>query len=114
MRLRALVTALALVFLCVTPGLADEDPTAVIPEAVPLRDRWERCAAEKVRGMIRGNLSPETVAERALAGCRAEENAVKSLLTRRLGRDQAFTIVELVRNTYRTNLMAIVETIRAR
>jgi hypothetical protein len=114
MRFRFLVAALALAFLSTIPALADEDPMSVIPEAVPLRDKWEGCAAGKVRGMIQSNLSPETVAERALAACRAEENAVKDLLTRRIGRDEAFTIVELVRNAYRTNLTAIVETIRAR
>ena len=87
---------------------------SVIPEAVPLRDKWERCAAGKVRGMIRTSLTPEVVAERALAGCKAEETAVKNLLTRRLGRDEAFTVVELIRNAYRSNLTAIVETHRVR
>ena len=114
MMLRSAVVALTLAFLCVTPGHADEDPTSVIPEAMPLRDKWERCAAGKVRGLIRTDLSPEKVAERALAACKADETAVKNLLTRRVGAQQAFTVVELVRNAYRNNLIAIVETIRAR
>ena len=114
MRLPSVVVALTFCFLCVSPGLADEDPTSVIPEAMPLRDKWERCAAGKVRTLIRTRLSPETVAERALAACKGEETAVKNLLTRRLGSQEAFTVVELVRNAYRTNLIAVVETIRAR
>ncbi len=99
----------------IAPALADEpDLAALLEDAKPVGDRWERCAAGLVKAELRGRRSAEDLAERALAGCKREEAALKAVLRTEIGSERAEAVTALVRDIYRTNLVRVITTIRER
>jgi hypothetical protein len=97
------------------PARADEpDLDALLEDAKPVGDRWERCAAGLAKAELRGRRSPEDVADRALSGCRREEAALKTVLRAEVGSSRAEAVTALVRGIYRTNLIRAITAIRDR
>ncbi len=110
----ALVLA-AVTPVAVAPAVADEpDLAAILEDAKPVGDRWERCAAGLVRAELRGPRPAAELAERALAGCKREEAALVAVLKSEIGPERAETVTALVRDIYRTNLVRVINTIRSR
>ncbi|HEX2554855.1 MAG TPA: hypothetical protein VHL98_14235 [Microvirga sp.] len=111
---------LALLLLAAAPVVlgsarADEpDLAALLDDAKPAGDRWERCAAALVKAELRGRQPPAEVAERALAGCRREEAALKAVLRKEIGGSRAESVTALVRDIYRTNLIRVIVALRSR
>lgn len=97
------------------PARADEpDLGALLDDAKPVGDRWERCAAGLVKAELRGRRPPEELAERALSGCKREEAALKAVLRAEIGGARAESVTALVRDIYRTNLIRVITTLRDR
>ena len=97
------------------PALADEpDLAALLEDAKPVGDRWERCAAGLVRAELRGPRPATELADRALSGCRREEAALMAVLKTEIGAERAEAVTALVRGIYRTNLVRVITTIRSR
>lgn len=118
MKQRYVVLALLLTAaspLALGPVLADEpDLAALLEDARPAGDRWERCAASLVKAELRGRRPPEELAERALSGCRREEAALRAALRKEIGGDRAEAVTALVRDIYRTNLIRVITALRER
>jgi hypothetical protein len=113
------IAVLALVLLAAFPASgpahADEpDLAALLEDAKPVGDRWERCAAGLVKAELRGRRSPEELAERALSGCKREEAALKAVLRKEAGSTRAEAVTALVRDIYRTNLIRVITALRER
>jgi len=106
---------LTLLLMVATPALADEpDIAALLEDAKPAGDRWERCAAAQVKTQLRSPRSPEEVATRALDACKREQAGLKAVLAKDLGADRAEAVTLLVRNIYQTNLVGVITALRAR
>ncbi len=114
------IAVLALVLLAASPvalgpAHADEpDLAALLEDAKPQGDRWERCAAGLVKAELRGRRSPENLAEWALSGCKREEAALRAVLRAEVGGTRAQAVTALVRDIYRTNLIRVITTLRER
>jgi HEPN domain-containing protein len=110
----ALLAAAALP-VAIAPASADEpDIAALLEDAKPVGDRWEQCAAAIAKAELRSRRPADDLAERALAGCKREEAALKSVLRKEIGPERAETVTGLVRDIYRTNLIRAITTIRER
>jgi hypothetical protein len=91
------------------PAVADEfDPVVALKEAAPLNDRWQACAAAYVRPRIESRQSPTMVVENALRNCRVEEGRLRRFLVRRTGTKSAGTVIRLLREKYRSDLITII------
>jgi hypothetical protein len=97
------------------PLEVDESDPAPIPAHVQqLRDQWMQCTARVAKGYLRSSRPAATVADVAVQRCRAQEEPLARELTQQLGKEAAVRILELVRDTDRSNLIRAIEEVRAR
>lgn len=97
-----------------TPVEADEfDPLAVYEEARVLNDQWQACAASFVRERLRSRNTAEQIAERALDRCRAAQGRLSRFLIGRVGRKSSSNVMALLREKYRSGLVAAILELRA-
>ena len=98
-----------------TPGKADEfDPLAAYKEARVLNDQWQACAASFVRGKLRSRSTAEQIADQALNRCLAQQGRLSRFLVARLGRKDGRNVMALLREKYRSGLVAAITELRAR
>ncbi|WP_133239407.1 hypothetical protein [Microvirga sp. KLBC 81] len=98
-----------------TPVEADEfDPLVAYEEARVLNDQWQACAASFVRKRLRSQQTAERLAERALDRCRVRQSRLSRFLTGRIGRKEASSVMALLREKYRSGLVAAIMELRAR
>jgi hypothetical protein len=120
MLLRGWRTALASGFLFAlliagTPVEADEfDPLAVYEEARVLNDQWQACAASFVRERLQTRRTAERLAEQAFDQCQTVQGRLSRFLVGRVGRKSASNIMALLREKYRSGLIAAILELRAR
>jgi len=97
-----------------TEARAEEpNPLDLPTEVQRLRDQWIRCSAAAAKGAVRGDRPADEVAAEALRQCRAQEDALARALRRQLGTESAGRVLDLVRETDRTNLVRAIQEIRA-
>jgi len=120
MVLRGWRTALASGFLVTlliagTPVEADEfDPLAVYEEARSLNDQWQACAASVVRERLQTRRTAERLAEQAFDQCQTWQARLSRFLVGRVGRSSASNVMALLREKYRSGLVAAILELRAR
>ena len=87
-------------------------------EALELAAEGAKVIVNDVGGSVSGEGADkrpaEEVAERALAGCRRAEAALKTTLRKEIGAPRAEAVTALVRNIYLTNLTREITTLRDR
>jgi hypothetical protein len=89
---------------------ADEaDPLLVVEDAKPLTDAWEGCAASYAKARLSTKLSPESVADQALRHCEPKAAKLSRFLTTRVGRKSAGNVMLLLREKYRSGLVAAIK-----
>jgi hypothetical protein len=97
---------------------ADEpDPKELLEigkKAIPFRDAWERCAAAVVKREMQSDLAPAFIAERALIACKREEMHLKVALARSIGVKQSDTVIDQLREFYRSDLISVINQLRQR
>lgn len=94
---------------------ADEaDPFLSVEAAMPFRERWQDCTAAAVKRQLDGQRPAEAVLDIAFRGCKARENALIKVLSRRLGPSGAQRVVAELRDRDRMALARIMERLRAR
>jgi len=71
-------------------------------------------AATVAKSYLRSSRPAATVADVAVQRCRAQEEPLARELTQQLGKEAAVRILELVRDTDRSNLIRAIEEVRAR
>jgi hypothetical protein len=115
--MRAVLTGLALLVL-VSSAHADEpelrDLLAIGTKALPARDAWERCTASVLRRDIDDNGAAESLAERALRQCRAQESRLRAVLATGIGRRKATTVLKQLQRMHRDNLVSAIEELKRR
>jgi len=101
-----------------TGGLAvqaDEfDPLIVYEEARALNDQWQVCAATFINGRLQANQTEERLAEQALDRCRARQDGLNRFLIKRIGGTSSSNVVALLREKYRSGLIAAITELRSR
>src|SRR3954469_22456096 len=98
-----------------SPLAVDEPDPAPIPAHVQqLRDQWMQCTATVAKSYLRSSRPAATVADVAVQRCRAQEEPLARELTQQLGKEAAVRVLELVRETDRSNLIQAIEEVRAR
>jgi F0F1-type ATP synthase membrane subunit b/b' len=91
------------------PAAADEfDPLIALKEAAPLNERWQACVADYVRLRIQSQQPSSRITENALRRCRMEEGRLRRFLAQRTGRKSAGTVIRLLREKYRSDLIGII------
>ena len=110
--MRTLAVALCLT-LVVTAASADEpDPSQILRDIQPQRDLWLKCIARVARTQLRTGQGAASIADAALARCRSQEFRLRAALRNRLGDASSQRIMEIVRETDRSNLIRVIETVR--
>jgi hypothetical protein len=113
--MRILVLCLVIPFFVASTARADEeDPFLSVSEAMPLRQRWQDCAAQAVKRHLDSERPAEAVADLAFAACKSREAALANVLGRRLGKAAARRIVTELRNYDRLVLTRIIERLRGK
>jgi hypothetical protein len=98
-----------------SPPAAREPGPAPIPADVQqLRTQWMHCSATVAKAYLRSSRPAATVADVAVQRCRAQEEPLARVLAEQLGKEAAARILELVRETDRSNLIRAIEVLRAR
>lgn len=98
-----------------TPARADEfNPLVVYEEARVLNDQWQACAASFVRNSLRSPQTPERLAEQAFDRCRVRQGRLSRFLIGKIGRKSAGNVMTLLREKYRSDLIAAITQLRTR
>ena len=92
----------------------DFDPLAAYEEARALNDQWQACAASFIKGQIRTRRTEEWLAEQALDRCRAKQSDLGEFLIERVEAKSAGNVMALLREKYRSGLIAAITELRAR
>jgi hypothetical protein len=92
----------------------DFDPLLVYEEARALNDRWQSCAASFIKEWLVTSRSEEWLAEQALDRCRAEQNDLGKFLIMRVEETSAGNVMALLREKYRSGLIAAISELRTR
>jgi len=101
--------------LVLSPAHADEfDVLAVYSEAHPLNDQWQVCAASYVRHRLGSSATPEMLAQAAFDQCLKPERALTRFLIAKVGRGSAETVMDALRDQYRSDLAAAIKELRSR
>jgi hypothetical protein len=97
--MRSAATVLVALLLAGAHARADQPDTGRLPNlpplkvigerAKPLRDAWERCLATEMRRFLDSDLTPDELAEQALARCQAQQTRLRTTLARDIGPAQA-------------------------
>src|SRR4051795_3050185 len=95
-------------------GGGEPDPAPIPAEVQQLRDQWMQCTATVAKSYLRSSRPAATVADVAVQRCRAQEEPLARELTQQLGKEAAVRVLELVRETDRSNLIRAIEELRAR
>ena len=95
-------------------GVDEPDPAPIPAHVQQLRDQWMQCTATVAKSYLRSSRPAATVADVAVHRCRAQEEPLARELTQQLGKEAAVRILELVRDTDRSNLIRAIEEVRAR
>jgi hypothetical protein len=113
--MRILAPALVLALLMPPVASADAPEPLDLPKEVQRqRDLWLQCTAAAAKAHIRGARPAADIADLALQRCKAQEQALSHVLNRQLGASGAVRVLELVRETDRSNLVRVIEELRAR
>jgi hypothetical protein len=88
-------------------------PAALSTGVEQLRDQWMQCTAAAAKADLRSSRPAEAVADAALQRCKAQEQPLVRALNQQLGKDGAARVLDLVRETDRTNLIRAIEQLRA-
>jgi len=73
-----------------------------------------QCTATVAKSYLRSSRPAATVADAAVQLCRAREEPLARELAQQLGKEGAVRVLELVRETDRSNLIRAIEELRAR
>jgi hypothetical protein len=92
----------------------DFDPLVVYEEARDLNDQWQACAASFIKEQIRTHRAKEWLARQALDRCRAKQNDLGKFLIERVEEKSASNVLALLREEYRSGLIAAITELRAR
>src|SRR4051812_44901429 len=95
------------------PKIETPMPAALPTDVEQLRDEWMQCTAAAAKADLRSSRAAEAVADAALQRCKAQEQPLARALNRQLGKDGAGRVLDLVRETDRTNLIRAIELLRA-
>jgi len=94
---------------------ADEfDPLVVYEEARALNEQWQACAASFIKGRLKTHQTKEWLAEQALDRCRAEQSDLGEFLIKSVEEKSAGNVMALLREKYRSGLIAAITELRAR
>ena len=96
-----------------TPKVCRPSPAALSTGVEQLRDQWMQCTAAAAKADLRSSRPAEAVADAALQRCKAQEQPLARALNQQLGKDGADRVLDLVRETDRTNLIRAIELLRA-
>ena len=96
-----------------TPKVLPPSPAALSTGVEQLRDQWMQCTAAAAKADLRSSRPAEAVADAALQRCKAQEQPLVRTLNQQLGKDGAARVLDLVRETDRTNLIRAIEQLRA-
>lgn len=96
-----------------TPKVLPPSPAALSTGVEQLRDQWMQCTAAAAKADLRSSRPAEAVADAALQRCKAQEQPLVRALNQQLGKDGAARVLDLVRETDRTNLIRAIEQLRA-
>ena len=96
-----------------TPKVLPPSPAALSTGVEQLRDQWMQCTAAAAKADLRSSRPAEVVADAALQRCKAQEQPLVRALNQQLGKDGAARVLDLVRETDRTNLIRAIEQLRA-
>lgn len=104
----------AIILFTTSAAFADEPDSFDLPTDIQrVRDQWLQCTAAAAKGQIRSSRSAEAAANLALERCKAQEQALARVLNRQLGAAGARRVLDLVRETDRSNLVRVIEELRA-
>jgi hypothetical protein len=92
----------------------DFDPLVVYEEARDLNDQWQACAASFIKGQIKTLQTEEGLADQALDRCRAKQNDLGEFLIKRVEQKSAGNVMALLREKYRSGLIAAITELRTR
>jgi len=95
------------------PEVQKPSPAALPTDVQQLRDQWMQCTAAAAKTDLRSTRSAEAVADAALRRCKADEQPLARALNGQLGAEAAARVLELVRETDRSNLIRVTEQLRA-
>src|SRR3954453_23955495 len=87
-----------------TPKVLPPSPAALSTGVEQLRDQWIQCTAAAAKADLRSSRPAEAVADAALQHCKAQEQPL-ARVTQQFGQDGAAHVLELVRETDRSNLI---------
>jgi len=73
-----------------------------------------QCTAAAAKADLRSSRPAEAVADAALQRCKSHEQPLARALNRQLGKNGATRVLDLVRETDRSNLIRAIEQLRAR
>jgi hypothetical protein len=94
---------------------ADEfDPLVIYDEARVLNDQWQACAASFIRARLQARQTAERLAEQALDRCRTRQGSLNRFLIKRVGGKSASNVMALLREKYRSGLIAAITELRTR
>ena len=127
--MRTLAVAFVLALLISTSARADASRPPVMPQPRPpeaqkpspatlpsdvqqLRDRWMQCMAAAAKADLRSSRPAESVADVALQRCKAQEQILARALNQQFGQEGATRVLDLVRETDRSNLVRAIEELR--
>ncbi len=96
-----------------SPKVETPTPAALPTDVEQLRDQWMQCTAAAAKSDLRSTRPAEAVADAALQRCKAQEQPLARVLNRQLGKDGADRVLEQVRETDRSNLIRVIEALRA-
>jgi hypothetical protein len=97
-----------------SPKVQPPSPAALHTNVQQLRDQWMQCTAAAAKADLRSSRPAEAVADAALQRCKSQEQPLARALNRQLGTDGATRVLDLVRETDRSNLIRAIEQLRAR
>ena len=97
-----------------SPKVQPPSPAALHTNIQQLRDQWMQCTAAAAKADLRSSRPAEAVADAALQRCKSQEQPLARALNRQLGKDGATRVLDLVRETDRSNLIRAIEQLRAR
>jgi hypothetical protein len=97
-----------------SPKTEARSPAALPSGVQQLRDEWMQCTAAAAKADLRSARPAEDVADAALQRCKTQEQPLARALSQQLGKDGATRVLDLVRETDRSNLIRAIEQLRAR
>jgi hypothetical protein len=96
-----------------TPVRADEmDALLLVEEGAPLREAWEECAASFAKARLQSKQASDSSAAEAFRTCRSDESKLRNFLAKRVGKEKAQGVIELLKNRYQSDLEAAIGEMR--